>query len=543
MANIVDYSKRYANVSMKEMPYNEVDGLILSELSYIHWDNIVPGVGEPSQLTLQQAIILLKQNNPKYFKSLDANHKQLLNEIANSSAGTNDRYGSMIISNFDAPKNVTAQEVSSRENVRQFAAVTFSFSDGAGTEKNVLAYRGTDCSLAGWQENFNMAFDLHTESQKAAKNYLNKVGKSLDGEIVLAGHSKGGNNASYAYLYCNDAVRERIVKVQSYDGPGLPKQTTKNKNYARMLEVMEGNSAPYDSVIGLLLCENRFQYVDTNKGMMDDHDGYSWQVDIDNASFVHRKQSEVSKLVNLTVDNLVAFLPLESKKYLVNSIFNFIYSDSVPDYDNDGKDFDDVLNYIKKEKFHVLVDVWNADISIADKGMIYSALVVACFLILPVSFVELTIVECINVWIAFGQEFIPAIKEKIDSLVDWSKENIQKFKNCIQEGFNTALKTVESLLNKLFDSKSSRAAVDPQIVLDTYKLRSYAERIMNVNRRLANLDRRMDSLYKSVGLLDLWNLLQADLCTKYSWRLLRAAEYLNDTAADFEAAETELANA
>ena len=86
------------------------------------------------------------------------------------------------------------------------------------------------------------------------------------------------------------------------------------------------------------------------------------------------------------------------------------------------------------------------------------------------------------------------------------------------------------------------ATIHPQVKVDTYKLRDYASRIYDVNRRISNLDGRMDSLYWRVGLLDLWNLMQADLLTGYSWRLLRAASYLNDTASDFDAIETELTN-
>lgn len=130
------------------------------------------------------------------------------------------------------------------------------------------------------------------------------------------------------------------------------------------------------------------------------------------------------------------------------------------------------------------------------------------------------------------------VAEKIAIVYKWAKDKVGELKTFIAEG----VAYVKNWLQEKFNRGYVYAASNPQIALDTYKLRSYAERIMNVNRRLAYLDRQMDDMYKSVGLLDLWNLLQADLCTKYSWRLLRAAEYLNDTAADFEAAETELAN-
>lgn len=75
------------------------------------------------------------------------------------------------------------------------------------------------------------------------------------------------------------------------------------------------------------------------------------------------------------------------------------------------------------------------------------------------------------------------------------------------------------------------------IIVDTYKLSQYAQRISSVNVRINRLDRRLDSLYNRVGLLGLWNLMQADALTGYSWRLARCQSYLQQTAVDFEGIE------
>lgn len=76
-----------------------------------------------------------------------------------------------------------------------------------------------------------------------------------------------------------------------------------------------------------------------------------------------------------------------------------------------------------------------------------------------------------------------------------------------------------------------------EIVVDTYKLKRYAQRLSAVNARIAKLDVRLNCLYNKVGLLGLFNLIQADAMTCYSWRLNRAQTYLNQTAVDFESAE------
>lgn len=122
------------------------------------------------------------------------------------------------------------------------------------------------------------------------------------------------------------------------------------------------------------------------------------------------------------------------------------------------------------------------------------------------------------------------------------KDFITDVKDNIKDFIDKMGKAVKDWYNNNLNAGYKYATANPQIKVDTYKLRNYASRIQSVNRRVSGLDRRMDSLYRKVGLLDLWNLMQADLMTGYSWRLLRAASYLNDTASDFDAIESELTN-
>lgn len=75
------------------------------------------------------------------------------------------------------------------------------------------------------------------------------------------------------------------------------------------------------------------------------------------------------------------------------------------------------------------------------------------------------------------------------------------------------------------------------IIVDTYKLNQYAQRLSSVNIRLHRLDSRLNTLYASVGWMDLWKLIQADLIVGYSWRLVRCQTYLQQTATEFENAE------
>lgn len=130
-------------------------------------------------------------------------------------------------------------------------------------------------------------------------------------------------------------------------------------------------------------------------------------------------------------------------------------------------------------------------------------------------------------------DLIVATYDKVKNYISDVKDNIKSFigkmgtavKNWFRNNFNTGYQY---------------ATAHPQITLDTYKLRSYAQRLQSVNQRIIALDSKMDGLYWQVGLLDLWNLMQADLLTGFSWRLLRCSGYLNDTANDFDSAENNL---
>lgn len=79
-----------------------------------------------------------------------------------------------------------------------------------------------------------------------------------------------------------------------------------------------------------------------------------------------------------------------------------------------------------------------------------------------------------------------------------------------------------------------------EIKINTSSMKQYASRIGTVNARVVRLNNRIKDLYTKVGLVGLYNLIQADALTGYSWRLSRAQSYLNQTALDFESVENQL---
>ena len=78
---------------------------------------------------------------------------------------------------------------------------------------------------------------------------------------------------------------------------------------------------------------------------------------------------------------------------------------------------------------------------------------------------------------------------------------------------------------------------NPYFKADPVSLRDFATRLDRVNRRLVQLDKDLDDLYWQVGLLDLAEIISANVITSYSANLLLAKSFLNSAADKLENAD------
>ncbi len=78
------------------------------------------------------------------------------------------------------------------------------------------------------------------------------------------------------------------------------------------------------------------------------------------------------------------------------------------------------------------------------------------------------------------------------------------------------------------------------IIVNTDKLKTYADRLGKVNKRIVSLDWQIKSLYAQVGFFDLLSLTKADSLVNFNFRVLGSQKYLTTTAALFEGTETKL---
>lgn len=264
MANILDYLRWRGDLPFRQVPPGEVDALVLSYLSYMLYEGIVEEAlpGEGVRLADAAAALLARaereRNSMSYSIRDDARLLTLLRE--------SERFGGVRLTGY-------VNRVD-REAEKQFSAVTCLLEDGTA----LIAFRGTDDTVVGWKEDFNMSFETAVPSQLEAVSYTQQVAKALDGPLILGGHSKGGNLAAYAGIFAQDDVRGRIRAVYNFDGPGFNEAVIASPAFEKV-DMRVHTYVPQSSVIGILLWHHEpFTVVRSDRVGVFQHNVFSWQV-------------------------------------------------------------------------------------------------------------------------------------------------------------------------------------------------------------------------------------------------------------------------
>lgn len=272
MGTIIDYLKEYGDYTFEKRPMNEVDSLVLCQFSYLKFDGIVPDVSEDKPFVTIKYLDIY-QDKEKLFA--DERYKEenmaLFAGMLNSA-----RYGSLKMNYY---VNLIEPE---RET--QFSAITYILED----QTVYLAYRGTDETIIGWKEDFNLAFSEPVQGQLYSVEYMKAVARKFSKEFYVGGHSKGGNFAVFAAMNCGPEIQKRIVKVFSHDGPGFRPEIRERGQYEKIADKIV-RIIPHSSLVGMLLGahEDGYIVVESKTFGLLQHDPYTWLVKDD--AFVKAK--------------------------------------------------------------------------------------------------------------------------------------------------------------------------------------------------------------------------------------------------------------
>ena len=306
MANIIDYVEQEFR-TVREKPLSAVDTLVLSELSYINLGAVLSELSSDAE-TIELRDLLRAEAFDSLFHDVrdTQSNRRLLFALAASP-----RFRHMRIGNLKEKQSDQLEE--------QFAAVTV-YPDEAHV---CVVFRGTDATLIGWKEDFNMAFLPVVPAQSDAVDYVNRIGTLFPGRLSVCGHSKGGNLAVYAAMQCDFAVQARITAVYSHDGPGFASDIQEKAEYRSVADRIH-KLLPQSSLIGMLL-ENHGTYtvVESSQIGIMQHDPHSWEVQ--GAGFVTVEELTAdSRFLNRTLKNWLAGMTVEERNAFFDSVFELL---------------------------------------------------------------------------------------------------------------------------------------------------------------------------------------------------------------------------
>jgi hypothetical protein len=308
MANIFDYLQWRGDLTFEQSPFNSVDNLILAKLSYLPFEGIVSGTNSKDSITILEASekfaslagnLKKEQFSSSFFKD-DPHFLHLL--------GTTKRFGSLMLTHY--VNNIDISEE------KQFAALTI-------FGKNIppyISFRGTDLTLVGWKEDFNMSFLSAIPSQLEAVAYLENIARLFKKYLRVGGHSKGGNLAVYAAAFCKKNIQKRIIEIYNNDGPGFRNEIITQPSFQAIADKIH-TFIPQSSIVGMLFeHEEKYTIVEsTQKGFMQ-HDLFSWQVTHDDFIRLDDITSD-SKFIDKTMKEWLRSLSPDQRKELVNHLY------------------------------------------------------------------------------------------------------------------------------------------------------------------------------------------------------------------------------
>lgn len=313
MANIEDYIKWRGDLSFDQSPFCRVDALILCQISYLNFDRLLPDYDFSAEMKLSELAEIFE--NSRDFKKRSETGLLINRKTAPFflQAARTRRFENIRITGYVSKTDLTIEE--------QFAAASYKLTDGT----NFICFRGTDDSIVGWKEDFNLATETEVPAQKDAVEYLEKAAKNLKGKIRIGGHSKGGNLAMYASAIIDKKIGERILCIYNNDGPGFYEARVKSPEFVRIADKVE-SCYPQFSIVGMLFQHIGKQiFVESDEIGVMQHDPFSWHI-MGNDFIILENNDYGSKFFHDTFNEWISKLEPARREIFVDTVFKIIES-------------------------------------------------------------------------------------------------------------------------------------------------------------------------------------------------------------------------
>lgn len=255
--------------------------------------------------------------------------------------GESPRFREVRLSNLIEPEDKSDPE--------RFCALTADLGNGV----LFISFRGTDSTVRGWKDNYQMGFLCPVHSQKVAAAYFSQLLQSWHGAVILGGHSKGGNLAIYASSVCPKEVQDRILAIYSLDGPGFNTEFLETEGFKR-IESKIHKVVPEFSFIGSLLDSPvHYSIVKSNASGIKQHYPISWQFKNNLQFNTAERIAPFASYIGSTFNKWINKYDAAGKKVFIDTLFDSIAAAGYTDFDDIFSDFKSALPRLYRQ-FHTL---------------------------------------------------------------------------------------------------------------------------------------------------------------------------------------------
>ncbi|WP_296125783.1 Mbeg1-like protein [uncultured Streptococcus sp.] len=320
MAHLIEYLEKVENLTFDQEPLNILDKVCINEIGYLTYEKWLTASDLKKPINLHD-FAEGKELNPDYSFMVTKERVELAEAMVKSR-----RFASLSLNNY--------RSVLDKEVEKQFAAMIFSLPE---LDYHQLVFRGTDDSVIGWKEDFQLTYSREIPAHRSAMTFLEEHLPNLSGCITVSGHSKGGNLALYSAVQSSTALREKISELLLLDSPGLMKSLLEKPSYQELKAKMTV-IRPQDSVVGVMLYWDRPAQLVAAEGIgFAQHNALTWEVDLTTNDFVHVDQpTDLSQRLEETFQEWIETLPNQELKQVFDLVFDTILDSGIESLDDIG---------------------------------------------------------------------------------------------------------------------------------------------------------------------------------------------------------------
>ena len=306
---VMDYLRWRGDLPLARDGFNEVDNLVLCIISYLNFrrfDDLKTTDPTGAVALPEVAARLTEEDEQLGLSELDYIPLMRL-------AAETERFRDVRMFGFTHEWD--------EEKEMQFDAVSYLLPDNT----LFVSFMGTDTSLVGWKEDFNMSFLSAVPAQERAAAYSAAMAAACPNrKLRIGGHSKGGNLAAWAALHLPaDLQKQRLLAAYNNDGPGFSHDMVETEAYRRVADKLH-TYIPESSIVGVLL-EHAEDYavIDSSNRSIMQHEPMSWNVE--GPRFVHLGQrSQMGKLSDDVLRQWIGSMTPQEREQFSDALFDVL---------------------------------------------------------------------------------------------------------------------------------------------------------------------------------------------------------------------------